>query len=299
MSYPKSEESKPFKTYRQQLKILRSRGLDTGNGSKAIQILEQVNYYSLINGYKDLFLRKDSNGEPLTPEEYIQHSSLNEIYQLYCLDRDLRALLLKELLKFEENMKTKLSYRFSMRHKEANAYLNIKNYSDAIKRRNDILDLIAAISRTISRSKKEPPIEHYLKEYGAIPLWVLVKYLTFGDIESFYKCLPEVLRKEISDDFTSDYRRQYHGSAGIDSDMIAQILIVARRFRNVCAHEGRMYNLKLNKNELQIEKNFSSVLKIPLDLLSTGGGLYMHSFFENRPSKERIQINGRELKEHI
>ena len=47
---------KPFKTHRQQLTILRSRGLLVNNGSKAIRILERENYYTVINGYKDFFL---------------------------------------------------------------------------------------------------------------------------------------------------------------------------------------------------------------------------------------------------
>ena len=40
---------KPFKTYNQQLRILRNRGLIISNGSKAIRILERENYYTLIN----------------------------------------------------------------------------------------------------------------------------------------------------------------------------------------------------------------------------------------------------------
>ena len=97
---------KPFKTYRQQLKILRNRGLDINDGSKAIRILEQENYYSLINGYKDLFLIKDSNEAAVSPEQYIIGSSFYEIYALYCFDRDLRSILLKELLKLERSMKS-------------------------------------------------------------------------------------------------------------------------------------------------------------------------------------------------
>lgn len=47
---------KPFKTYRQQLTILRGRNLVIKDGSKAIQILKNEGYYNIINGYKDIFL---------------------------------------------------------------------------------------------------------------------------------------------------------------------------------------------------------------------------------------------------
>lgn len=59
---------KPFKTYNQQLKILRDRGLIISNGSKAIRILERENYYTVINGYKFFFLERDFNGHPVSPE---------------------------------------------------------------------------------------------------------------------------------------------------------------------------------------------------------------------------------------
>lgn len=105
---------KPFKTHRQQLFILRSRGLAIQDGSKAMRILEKENYYSLIiNGYKDLFLQLDAtNGEPLQPEQFKSGTTFNEIYKLFCLDRDLRNTLLEYLLKFESNIKSKISYRF-------------------------------------------------------------------------------------------------------------------------------------------------------------------------------------------
>ena len=44
--------NKPFKTYREQLDILRSRNLIIENEERAIDILRRVNYYNLINGYK-------------------------------------------------------------------------------------------------------------------------------------------------------------------------------------------------------------------------------------------------------
>lgn len=49
---------KPFKTHRQQLRILRDRGLTIskdGEGSKVMRVLEKENYYNVINGYKDPF----------------------------------------------------------------------------------------------------------------------------------------------------------------------------------------------------------------------------------------------------
>lgn len=48
---------KVYKTHKQQLKILRSRGMNIAKGaqgSKAMRVLERENYYSVINGYIDI-----------------------------------------------------------------------------------------------------------------------------------------------------------------------------------------------------------------------------------------------------
>ena len=56
-------EEKTYKTYRQQLAKLRSRGMgikEGAQGARAMRILEQENYYNVINGYKSLFLEREA-----------------------------------------------------------------------------------------------------------------------------------------------------------------------------------------------------------------------------------------------
>ena len=50
---------KEFKTFNQQLTILRNRGMVVPTDGRPKRFLEQENYYNVINGYKDLFLCKD------------------------------------------------------------------------------------------------------------------------------------------------------------------------------------------------------------------------------------------------
>ena len=53
---------KEFKTYEEQIELLKIRGLKFENEEFALNKLQEDNYYSIINGYKDLFLDKeDSN----------------------------------------------------------------------------------------------------------------------------------------------------------------------------------------------------------------------------------------------
>ena len=66
---------KEFKTFNQQLTILRNRGMIVPTDGSPKRFLEQENYYNVINGYKDLFLCKDAQGNAITPETYLPNSS--------------------------------------------------------------------------------------------------------------------------------------------------------------------------------------------------------------------------------
>ena len=51
--------AKPFKSLNTLLRLMRSRNISIdkeGEGSKVKRILSRENYYSVINGYKDIFL---------------------------------------------------------------------------------------------------------------------------------------------------------------------------------------------------------------------------------------------------
>ena len=70
--------SKPFKTYKEQIEILSTRGLGINNPEDAKIILSQVNYYNLINGYKTPFLDNTSSNEK--EDVYKSGSSLSLIH---------------------------------------------------------------------------------------------------------------------------------------------------------------------------------------------------------------------------
>ena len=100
---------KEYKTFNQQLTILRNRGLIVPTDGKPKRFLEQENYYNVINGYKDLFLLKDTHGKPVEPETYLSNAHFNELKTLFLFDRELR---------------------FLRKYPKANSYLDIANYRE-------------------------------------------------------------------------------------------------------------------------------------------------------------------------
>ena len=105
---------KSYKSYRQQLNILRSRGMVIGKssqGSRVMRILERENYYNVVNGYKELFLA--SKASATADEVYKTGTTFDEVYALYNFDRELRNIYLKYLLKLENTFKTVIAHEFS------------------------------------------------------------------------------------------------------------------------------------------------------------------------------------------
>ena len=61
------EYDKPFKTYREQIDILKNRyGLIIEDEDFAEAALKSLTYYDLVNGYKDCFMEKERFIEGMT-----------------------------------------------------------------------------------------------------------------------------------------------------------------------------------------------------------------------------------------
>ena len=86
---------KPFKTIEEQVSILQTRGLATNESTPTI--LEREGYYSIINGYKDIFIDKEAKSAAAGEDRFIKGTSFDDIYRLFRFDRDLRMLLFANL----------------------------------------------------------------------------------------------------------------------------------------------------------------------------------------------------------
>ena len=96
-----------FKTYEEQIEILKNRGMTIPNENFAKNKLQQNNYYNLINGYKEPFLQIG-----ITPEQYVKGMSFNEIYALQQFDKELRLNLSRFLILVERTFASILSHEF-------------------------------------------------------------------------------------------------------------------------------------------------------------------------------------------
>ena len=240
---------KSYKSYRQQLNILRSRGMVIGKGSQSsrvMRILERENYYNVINGYKDHFLAVAAT--PTSEEIYKTGTSFDEVYALYNFDRELRNIYLKYLLKIENTFKTVIAHEFSAKYGHDN-YLKIENFDTSCEHNiSSAIKLIGDIQQEIARqmSKHHQVVTHYMTRHGYIPLWVLVNVLTFGKIEAFYNNLKPVDKTIVA--------RQFN----LQPDELSKFMHMLALARNKCAHDERFFDIKFTQQiHTRSIKNFS------------------------------------------
>ena len=107
-------------------------------------MLENNNYYYLINGYKDLFSDKNAK-----TETFHEGTTLEEIYSLYEFDRKIRIIFLEYILLIEKKIDTYIAYEFSKNygHKD---YLIPENFNNISKNKELIDKFLTDISLEIS-----------------------------------------------------------------------------------------------------------------------------------------------------
>lgn len=233
---------KPFKTYEEQIQILKARGLTVTPENK--YDLENENYYNIINGYKDLFLQRKSNSDEfLEPETYIENATFNEIFSLYKLDRRLRNTIIEYLLVFETHLKSRIAYHFCDKYNDLESYLNVQNYPNSNSQ--EVLDTVTVLKEITTKTYKKP-IKHYIQTHNGVPLWVLMNYLTIGNISHLFKILDEDIKMKIAKSYSDKFFREYNLKVNIQFKDIEGIVKQVNFFRNVCAHEERLYDFKIN-----------------------------------------------------
>lgn len=246
---------KEFKSYSEQIELLKTRGLKINDENFAIQKLKEDNYYNIINGYKDLFITSG------TKDNFVSDTTFEEIYALYDFDRVLKNILFKQILKVENILRSLIAYNFSEKYGNDN-YLKLSNF-ETLKgsgctlkkyqeRVEQIQTLLTNIQNDISRSiSKKTYINHYILNYGFVPLWVLVNAITLGRLSQFYSLMDQSIRVKVSQHWD------------IKEEDLNQYIKTLAYYRNLCAHDERIYNSKCNQDIPNT--NIHNILEISLN----------------------------------
>lgn len=238
-------EQKLFKTLEEQIEILKRKGLTITDIDKAKEILLRENYF-FINGYRHIFMR--SSKEKI----FLPGTTFDELYAFFTFDRSIRNVFFKNLLVVENNVKSIFSYELSkqygIREKE---YLRESNFTRDIKRKRQVFDVLNKMKRQIRYNiHQHSATMHYMSNYGYIPLWILVKVLSFGIISELYG----ILKNEDQIAIAKHY--------DLDVDNFSIFLPLLSNYRNVCAHEDILFDHRSQRCILDNE--YHRKLNIPM-----------------------------------
>ena len=222
---------KVFKTLEQQIEILKSKGLIIDDEEKAKQILLKENYF-FLSGYRHLFMRTQKDNR------FLLGTTFEELYSVFVFDRRIRNIFFKNILMIENNIKSLLSYTLSKKYgfKEKD-YLNESNFTQDTMKSRQVHDVLNKVKRQIRvNSKQHTATLHYLSNYGYIPLWILVKVLSFGIVSELFLILKHEDQVELSKFYD------------IEIETLGLYLPILSNYRNLCAHEDILYDHRTQRS---------------------------------------------------
>ena len=223
-------DDKEFKSLDEQIEILRSKRLIIDDVEEAKDILLRENYF-FLSGYRHLFMNSTMD------RTFISGVTFDELYALFYFDRQFRNILFKYLMIIENQVKSIVSYQLSKKYGyQEKDYLNLKNFTTDREKTRRVKDVIDKMKRQIRiNGPHHTATMHYMSNYGYIPMWVLVKVLSFGIVCELYNILKKEDKVEIASMF------------GCSVKQLEVYLPILSNYRNICVHEDIVFEHRTEK----------------------------------------------------
>ena len=203
---------KPFKTYEQQIELLRTRNLNISNQEFAIHALDTISYYDLINRYQKHFIPDG--------EHFIEGTTIEQLYSLSMFDRSIQAFILK--------------YSVDM-----SVYLAKSKYKESYQNPNNVLTFDAVQLECFKTRNNDKiannPTLYYREHHNHIPPWILLKNLSFSNSINLFKLLKNAQRDDVVNELLPNEPDRII-PLNDKTNFIICALEAIRVFRNAAAH---------------------------------------------------------------
>ncbi|MDR3095176.1 MAG: Abi family protein [Bacteroidales bacterium] len=226
---------------KEQIEQLKNRGLLINNEKSAESYLSNINYYRL-RAYTFPFQDNQINDHRFLRDDI----KFEDIIDLYCFDRRLRALIFNVLEKIEIALRTKFIYEYSIDTNNSHWFMDKSIYFDPDKQiitENGYITLydllMGKIKEDVKRSD-EDFIQHYNQKYSypvIPPVWMTLETLSFGNLSKLIANL----------DCKSEPYKKIALSLGLSNPLILKNWIYSFSvLRNYCAHHSRIWNRRFH-----------------------------------------------------
>ena len=211
---------KQAKTLDELIDILESRGLVIGDRDNARSQLSMIGYYRL-SGYS-LGLRNNDVFRP--------NVSLDEIVEIYKFDGQLRKMMYGVIEPIEIQMRALVANTLALKYGNI-AHRDPSLCIDPISHQK----FIEIYKKSLVEMSRVAFVDHGLKQYGELPIWVAVETWPFGTLSKFYGNMLLDDQKVVADSFD------------VNETYLPGWLECLAYIRNICAHNGRLYNRVITK----------------------------------------------------
>jgi len=223
---------KPFKSFEDQLKVLKERGLQVADDAAALNALKRLGYYRL-SGYFYPLRKTRPVGEPGRLNEFQDGASIELVVQLAEFDKRLRLIVLYAVESIEIALRVAIAHRLGKLDVEAHLNRDLLDgrfvRRNAGRSRHD--EWISRLEKACQDSK-EDFIEHHRAKYeGRLPIWVAIEVWDFGLLSRFFSGLKRRDQDAIATAF-----------GVFDGNALRTWIRTINFVRNVSAHHGRLWN---------------------------------------------------------
>ncbi len=225
-------------TFQEQIELLKSRGIIVKNVEKSSKKIENISYYKLKE-YATPFICAYIDGSP----KY-KGLEFDELLERYYQDKNLRIHLFHVIEKIEVSLKTRLAY--DLGNMNAYGYLETDKWINKTERnayRKYKKDFEYIFEKHSKFEKYELKTDVIL---GTISMktpsvWVFVNSLNFSECVKIYKIMSNKRKKEIANYY------------GVTTKELISWLEALKLVRNLCAHNGKIIDLKLKSKPVLID----------------------------------------------
>lgn len=232
-----------WKSYADQLQILKDRGLQVADDARAETDLERIGYYCL-SGYWYPFreLKAQPVGLSFREDEFIAGSQFDDAVTLYVFDKNLRLMALDALERIERAIRVDVAHLLGehdcFAHHEPLLFHG--NFSRRTIRRGfhsgktEHQVWLERYENLVRQNRRQPFVAHNLTKHQKLPIWVAIEILDFGALSRLFAGMKYADKNAIA--------AKYGLAGGIE---LEQWLRSLNLIRNVAAHHSRLWNMNI------------------------------------------------------
>ena len=200
---------------------------------------------------------------------YKPNTFYGDFVRMFNFEHELRAILLKNTLIIEENIKRIfISVLNNEEHIDSNFLANISNYNVTAAGFTKPLESLSKIIK-LQGNTNSKPIKRKRNQEIIVPYWILINEMTLNQTITTIKNLNETIKYKILqscfNEFTSSNVDIFDSSKNIttiDSEkrnihIFTKILTYVGYFRNMLAHNQPIYNYNVKDTDLTSFPNIS------------------------------------------